>query len=61
MKLLPNKRDVDIIDFSKVETAINLVADRTMERADLKFGPVIVKVYSAGTVLRVDIQREDDD
>ena len=56
MKLLPNKKDIDLIDNNKLRTALEMVADRTMERADLKFGPISVKVYAAGTVLRIDIQ-----
>ncbi|HEY1248624.1 MAG TPA: hypothetical protein VGE97_06535 [Nitrososphaera sp.] len=59
MKLLPNKSDTDLIDYNKLEQIVNMVADRTMERSDLKFGPVQVKVYAAGTVLRIDIQTDE--
>jgi len=59
MKFLPSSKDIELIDPVKLDHAIHMVADKTMERADLKFGPVIVKVYAAGTVLRIDVQTDD--
>ncbi|HEX8763497.1 MAG TPA: hypothetical protein VF733_07140 [Candidatus Saccharimonadales bacterium] len=55
-KLLPNRQDVDIIDWTTVENVTKLVADKTMQRSDLEFGPISVKIYAAGPVLRIDIQ-----
>jgi hypothetical protein len=60
MKSLPNSKDIELIDPVKLDSAIHMVADKTMERADLKFEHVIVKVYAAGTVLRIDVQTEGD-
>lgn len=60
MKLLPGRKDLDLILWDQVETVARMVADKTMQRSDLKFGPIEVKIYAAGTVLRIDIQEEND-
>lgn len=59
MKLAPGREDVALIDYRKLENAITMVADKTMRRADLEFGPLQVKVYTAGAVLRVDFDMKE--
>lgn len=59
MKIAPGRSDVDLIDYRKLENAIIMVADTTMKRADLEFGPLQVKVYKAGTVLRIDLDMKE--
>lgn len=51
---------LDIVDWEKIKAVAELIEARTMERGDMKFGPLEVIVYSVGpNVLRVDFKADN--
>lgn len=46
---LMHRYHLDIVDWVKVQTVAELVEARTMDSAELRFGPLVVSIYERRT------------
>lgn len=53
--------DLDLVDWDKVKTVAEMVEARTLERSDMKFGPLKVTIYDipGQNTLRIDFRSEN--